>query len=56
MVGNPRTNVIVNDGNWHQIIATYDAATDQLNVFVDPVAGATNGNYSGVHKLPCGRA
>ena len=50
-VGNPGTNVAVNDGEWHQIIATYTAATDRLDVFVDPSPGATAGQYSGTHNV-----
>ncbi len=50
-VANPRTFVSVSDDNWHQVIATYVAATDQLDVFVDPIAGATNGQFSGVHDV-----
>ncbi len=48
-VGNPGTGVAVDDGGWHQIIATYAAAADRLEVFVDPSPGATAGSYSGTH-------
>ncbi len=50
-VGAVNTGVAVNDNQWHQVIATYVAATDQLDIFVDPVAGATTGNYSGTHDV-----
>lgn len=36
-VGNPDTNTVVNDGQWHQIILTFASATDSLNIFVDGV-------------------
>jgi hypothetical protein len=50
-VGAPGTGTAVNDGQWHQVIATYDAGSDQLNIFIDPVAGATAGQYSGTHNV-----
>ena len=50
-VGNPTSGVSVNDGAWHQVIATYVAATDQLNIFIDPAAGATSGQFSGGHDV-----
>ncbi len=50
-VSNPRTGVTVNDGAWHQVIATYTAADDTLNVFVDPTSGTAAGNYSGSHDV-----
>ena len=33
------------------MIVTYVAATDQLDIFVDPSAGATTGQYSGIHDV-----
>ncbi|NQX01258.1 hypothetical protein HQ447_11410, partial [bacterium] len=45
-VGNPNTNVTVNDGSWHLVIATYNAGSDLLHIFVDPTVGATTGQYS----------
>lgn len=50
-VSNPHTEVAVDDGNWHQVIATYVAASDTLDVFVDPAPGATAGQYSGTHDV-----
>ncbi|MEZ4399220.1 MAG: hypothetical protein R3B06_04330 [Kofleriaceae bacterium] len=50
-VSNPHTDVAIADGSWHQVIARYVAATDQLDVFVDPVAGATTGQFSGPHDV-----
>jgi hypothetical protein len=50
-VGNPGTNASVKDGAWHQVIATYRAAGDTFNVFVDPVPGATTGRFTGVHDI-----
>jgi hypothetical protein len=48
-VSNPRTGVTRSTtATWHQVIATYVAATDSLDVFVDPATGATTaGQYSG---------
>ena len=43
--------VQVNDGEWHQVIATYTAATDRLDVFVDPAPGATTGAASVIHDV-----
>ena len=45
-VGNPNSGVAVNDDSWHTVIATFVAGTDVLNVFIDPSAGAVNGQYS----------
>ena len=50
-VGNPGTGVNLSDGQWHQVIATYEAGSDRLNVFIDPVVGATAGQYSGTHEV-----
>lgn len=50
-VGAPGTGTAVNDGQWHQVIATYEANSDLLNIFIDPVAGATTGQYSGTHDV-----
>ena len=50
-VGMPNTGTSVNDNQWHQIIATYVASTDQLDVFVDPAIGATTGNYSNTFNV-----
>ena len=50
-VSNPHTDVAIDDGNWHQVIATYVAASDTLDVFVDPAPGATAGQYSGSHDV-----
>ncbi|MDA0814820.1 MAG: choice-of-anchor D domain-containing protein [Verrucomicrobia bacterium] len=50
-VGNPKTNVAVDDDAWHTVIATYDATTDLLNIFVDPAAGATAGQFSAAHDV-----
>lgn len=50
-VSNPHTGVTVDDDAWHQVIATYVAASDTLNVFVDPATGATAGQYSGIHDV-----
>lgn len=50
-VSNPRTGVTIDDDAWHQVIATYVAATDTLDVFVDPQAGTTTGQYSGSHDV-----
>lgn len=36
-VGNPDTNTVVNNGQWHQIILTYLSGSDTLNIFVDGV-------------------
>jgi len=47
-VGVKNSGVAVNDNQWHQVIMTYVGATDQLDIFVDPVVGATTGNFSGV--------
>ena len=50
-VSNPQTQVEIDDGTWHQVIATYVAATDSLDVFVDPAVGAIAGQYSGTHDV-----
>ena len=50
-VSNPTTGARVDDDAWHQIIGRYVAATDQLDVFVDPQIGATQGRYSGMHDV-----
>jgi len=43
-VGNPRTNFTISDDEWHQVIATFDADTDQLNLYIDGLL-----RYSGTH-------
>lgn len=43
-VANPRTNFTVSDDEWHQIIATFDADTDQLSMYIDGVL-----RYTGTH-------
>lgn len=50
-VGNPKTQVRVDDDLWHQLIVTYQAETDILNIFVDPSVGDTNGSYSNSHNV-----
>lgn len=50
-VSNPRSGVAIDDGAWHQVIAIYVAATDALDLFIDPVAGATMGQYAGTHDV-----
>lgn len=50
-VSNPKSNVTVNDGAWHQVIAVYRATGDELDMFVDPSPGTTNGQYSGTHDV-----
>lgn len=50
-VSNPHTNVAVTDNVWHTVIATYNSTSDLLNIFVDPKAGATTGNFSGTHDV-----
>lgn len=50
-VSNPHTDVAIDDGNWHQVIATYVAASDRLDVFVDPAPGATAGQYGDTHDV-----
>lgn len=50
-VGNPNSGVAVDDGAWHQVIATYSEASDQLDIFIDPVAGTTTGQFSGAHDV-----
>ncbi len=50
-VSNPHTRVRVDDGEWHQIIATFEANTDRLNIFVDPSVGDTSGSYSDTHDI-----
>ncbi len=34
-VGNPGTGTDAPDGNWHQLVATYEAGSDNLQIFVD---------------------
>jgi len=36
-VGNPRTFTAVDDGHWHQVIATFDADTDLFQILIDGV-------------------
>lgn len=50
-VSNPKSGVTITDGAWHQVIATYVAATDALDVFIDPPRGATTGQFSGTHDV-----
>ncbi|MFT5105263.1 MAG: hypothetical protein ACI8XO_000604 [Verrucomicrobiales bacterium] len=50
-VGAPSSGVGVTDDNWHQVIVTFSAATDQLDIFVDPTVGATAGQLSTVHDV-----
>jgi hypothetical protein len=50
-VGAPSSLVPINDDEWHQVIVTFVAATDQLDIFVDPASGATIGQYSGIHDV-----
>jgi hypothetical protein len=50
-VSNPDTGTVVNDDQWHQIIATYAAQSDTLNIFVDPSVGDTSGDFSGSHDV-----
>jgi hypothetical protein len=50
-VSNPNTTARVDDDEWHQVIARYVAATDRLDVFVDPEIGATQGRYTGTHNV-----
>lgn len=50
-VGNPNTGVTINDNTWHQVIVVYVASSDTLNIFVDPSAGATSGQYSASHNV-----
>lgn len=50
-VGNPGTSASAQDGAWHQVIATYRASGDRLDVFVDPLLGATAGRFTGVHDV-----
>lgn len=50
-VSNPDTGIVVNDDQWHQVIATYDAQSDALNIFVDPSIGDTTGDFSGTHNV-----
>ncbi|MDB4438074.1 hypothetical protein N9195_00635 [bacterium] len=50
-VGAPSSNTLINDNQWHQIIVTYVAATDQLDIFVDPEIGAVAGQFSGAHDV-----
>ncbi len=38
-VGNPNTGVTVHDDQWHQVIVTYLAATDELRIWVDAAPG-----------------
>ena len=47
----PSTGVAATDDTWHQIIVTFSAGTDQLDIFVDPTAGATAGQLSTVHDV-----
>ena len=38
-VGNPNTGVTINDDQWHQLIVSFEAATDALKIWIDPSAG-----------------
>lgn len=49
-VSNPPTGVAVDDDDWHQVIAIYRAATDQLQIFVDPSPGDP-ADYDGTHDV-----
>jgi hypothetical protein len=50
-VGNPNTDVVVNDDQWHQVIVTFEAETDALNILVDPEMGESIGDYTGTHEV-----
>lgn len=50
-VGNPSTGVVVDDDEWHQVIAIFVAETNALDIFVDPAAGETSGDYSSSHEV-----
>lgn len=50
-VGNPQVSVPVSDEVWHQVIARYVAATDQLDIFYDAQQGAVTGVLSSSHNV-----
>jgi hypothetical protein len=50
-VSNPTTQVRVDDDEWHQLIVTFEASTDTLNIFVDPSVGDTIGSFSDTHDV-----
>ena len=49
-VGNPSTGVSVDDDEWHQVIVVFEAATDRLQIYVDPSAGDVS-DYDGTHEV-----
>ena len=51
-VSNPHTDVAIDDGNWHQVIATYVAASDTLDVFVDPASTRAATTSTGSTSTP----
>jgi hypothetical protein len=50
-VGNPHTNVVVNDDRWHQVIVTYDSNANLLRILVDASPGSIVGDYEGTHEV-----
>ena len=50
-VGNPETEVDVDDGEWHQVIVTYTAETDAFEIYVDPSVGDRTGSFSTIHNV-----
>ncbi len=41
-VGNPNTGINPTDNQWHQVVATFDAGTDKLDILVDGATGYSN--------------
>lgn len=50
-VGNPKTLVNIADDQWHQVIATYDASDDSLQISIDPSLGDATPDYDGTHDV-----
>ncbi len=49
-VGNPNSNVVIDDDEWHQVIAIFRAGTNQLQLFVDPNPGDT-ADFDASHEV-----
>ncbi|MEM7395611.1 MAG: LamG-like jellyroll fold domain-containing protein, partial [Verrucomicrobiota bacterium] len=50
-VGNPNTAVQLTDNLWHQIVVTYNAATDALKIYVDPATISPVAQYDATHNV-----
>jgi hypothetical protein len=53
-VGNPKSNTVVNDDAWHQVIVTFNPTGDVFNIYIDggnPTSGSFDMNKFDEHTL-----